>query len=119
MNWEKCQLFIESIINKYKVTPTLGGVYNGSITFIDSENKDNYIWYTVQLDIDRPAPTKKVEICTQIRKAVLFETQLTNPENTEIVFEVMTHGEGLIGEQMFSVPPLSTRTYLKIILDMN
>lgn len=73
----------------------------------------------MQLDIDRPAPTKKVEIQTQIRKPVVFETQLSNPEPQEIVFEVMTYGEGLSGDEIFVVPPFSTKTYLNKNLDMN
>ncbi len=64
----------------------------------------------MQLDIDRPAPAKKVEISTQIRKPVVFETQLSNPEPHEIIFEVMTYGDGLTGEDTFIVPALSTKT---------
>ena len=29
-----------------KVTPILGGIYNGSITFIDVNNQENYVWFT-------------------------------------------------------------------------
>ena len=42
----------------------LGGIYNGSITFIDSANKDNYTWFTVQLEIERPICSKRVDVTT-------------------------------------------------------
>lgn len=29
----------------------MGGDYNGSITFIDKNNKNNYIWFTVVMEI--------------------------------------------------------------------
>jgi hypothetical protein len=39
-----------------KVMSVLGGVYNGSITFFDSSNRNNYIWFTVMMQIERADP---------------------------------------------------------------
>jgi hypothetical protein len=63
------------------------------------------------MDIERPSPAKRVEITTQIRKPVIFEASLNNPENEEVVFEVISSGDGLIGDSYFSIPPKSQKTY--------
>lgn len=102
----------------FKVTPMLGGIYNGSITFIDSANKDNYIWFTVQLEIERPSCAKRVEVSTIIRKPVIFETILNNPETEEITFDVSIQGEGLTGELQFSIPAKSSKVYELMYLPM-
>ena len=41
------------------ITPILGGVYTGSITFYDSE--DRFIWYTVEVRIESPKPENTLE----------------------------------------------------------
>lgn len=31
----------------------MGGTYMGSITFYDSHNKSNYIWFSAEMNIER------------------------------------------------------------------
>jgi len=98
-------------VEKYKleVTPVLGGVYTGSITFYDEEGK--YIWYTVEIRTESPHPERKIPLVTQIRKAVAFDIGLENPLDERAEFEVILNGEGLIGEDTFTLLPKQSGTY--------
>lgn len=46
-----------------------------------------------------------------IRKATSAEISLSNPLNEPITFEVFYQGEGLLGDQSFSLEPKSVSTY--------
>ena len=78
------------------MTPVLSGQYTGSITFY--ETPDIYIWYTVLLNTESPKATDTIELSTQIRQALAFDINLQNPLDTQVIFEVIINGEGLIGE---------------------
>ena len=68
------------------ITPVLGGVYTGSITFYDQEER--FIWYTVEVRTDSPRPEKTIELKSFIRKAIGVEISLSNPLDEPITFEV-------------------------------
>ena len=91
------------------ITPILGGVYTGSITFYDSE--DRFIWYTVEVRTESPKPEKTLELKSYVRKAVGVDIFLENPLEDPIVFEVFINGEGLLGEPTFQVEPKRTEIY--------
>ena len=91
------------------VTPLLGGVYTASITFQDSDER--FIWYTVEVRTDSPKPESVIDMRACIRKATSAEISLSNPLNEPITFEVFYQGDGLIGDQTFSLEPKSVQTY--------
>jgi len=91
------------------MTPILGGVYTGSITFYD--NEDRFIWYTVEVRTESPKPEKTLELKSFIRKAVGVDISLENPLEDPITFEVFYNGEGLLGESAFQVEPQKTGVY--------
>ena len=59
------------------ITPILGGVYTGSITFYDQDER--FIWYTVEVKTDSPKPEKTPELKSYVRKAVGVDIALENP----------------------------------------
>jgi hypothetical protein len=67
----------------------LGGVYNGSITFFDHSNKSNYIWFTVLMQIERADPQKKIDLTSQVRKPLVVDILLYNPESVALDFNVV------------------------------
>ena len=83
------------------ITPILGGVYTGSITFYD--NEDRFIWYTVEVRTESPKPEKSLDLKSFVRKAVAVEISLDNPLREPITFEVFYNGEGLLGDTSFIV----------------
>ena len=91
------------------ITPILGGVYTGSITFYDSEER--FIWYTVEVRTESPKPEKTLELKSFVRKAVGVDISLDNPLNDPITFEVFFNGEGLLGETNFQVEQNKTGVY--------
>lgn len=56
-----------------KVTPQIGGLYTGQITFYEKENRNRFFWYTVCVNTERPRQEKTVELVSIIRKAVAFD----------------------------------------------
>lgn len=46
-----------------------------------------------------------------VRKAIALDIELTNPLNENVTYEVIFNGEGLSGEQWFSVLPDMSSTY--------
>lgn len=91
------------------ITPILGGVYTGSITFYDTEER--FIWYTVEVRTESPKPEKTLELKSFIRKAVGVDISLENPLDDPITFEVFYNGEGLLGESSFQVDPKKIGIY--------
>ena len=39
---------------QFFIRPSLGGVYGGSLTLYEHDNKDKFIWYTIVVNADRP-----------------------------------------------------------------
>lgn len=92
------------------VTPSLGGLYTGSISFYEEGETNKYIWYTVLMNTDRPKAEKTFEMTTFVRKSLSFSIDLCNPLRESVVFEVVIEGEGLSGPATFSLLPLQTST---------
>ena len=99
----------DTFIYNLSITPILGGVYTGSITFYD--NEDRFIWYTVEVWTESPKPEKTLELKSFVRKAVGVEISLENPLKEPITFEVFYNGEGLLGDTSFVVEPKRTGVY--------
>lgn len=93
------------------ITPLLGGVYTGQITFIEEDDDSKYIWYTICINTQRPRMEKIIELSAVVRKAVAFDISLRNPLKEPTSFEVSIEGEFLMGAPIFTLPPLQTATY--------
>lgn len=50
------------------------------------------------VNTERPKKEKTVELVANVRKAIAFDIELTNPLNEPVTFEVLIEGEGLIGD---------------------
>lgn len=93
------------------VTPLLGGLYTGSITFFEEDEKNKYIWYTVLVNTDRPKSEKVIEMTTVIRKAISFNIEISNPLKEEVTYEAILDGEFLVGPSSFIIGPRETKNY--------
>ena len=100
-------------IYKYNllITPVMGGVYTGSITFFEEHDKHKYIWFTVCINTDKPRSEKTVDLSTFVRKTIAFEISLTNPSKETLTYEIVIEGEGLTGETLLNILPLQTKVY--------
>jgi len=101
------------------VSPPIGGQFNGSITFTDVTNPQNYQWFTVQLQIDRSPPQQKYVLSTEIRKPVVLDIALKNKEKEPMSFTVNVDGEGLQGASEFTIAPLSDKVYELMFLPLS
>ena len=90
--------------------PLLGGTYTGSLTLSQGEGKP-YIWFTIELQVASPEPEDLLEISAVVRKAVSVEISLANPLTHAIEFDVALAGVGLLGDEVFTLPPEETRAY--------
>ena len=54
---------------------------------------------------------KMLEIQTVIRRPIVVDIEIYNPEKFDVVFDVVTAGDGLKGEKIFVVEANSSRTY--------
>jgi len=91
------------------VTPMLGGAYTGSVTFFDDTGK--YKWWTVEVHTESPKSEKTIDLTTTIRKALAFDLTIANPLNKAVTFEVLMKGEGLFGENAFTLLPNQVGVY--------
>lgn len=93
------------------VTPLLGGLYTGSITFFEEGEKNKYLWYTILVNTDRPKSEKVVELTTFIRKGVSFNIEIANPLPEMVVYEAIIDGDFLTGPTNFQIGPKQTLSY--------
>ncbi len=83
---------------KFKIIPKHAGQYLGYISFTEmsQEEKKQYYWFTIELNVARPPPIKIIELKTAIREPVQFIIELGNPlKNMTAYFDVQINGEGL------------------------
>jgi len=101
------------------INPLIGGVYTGSITFYEENDKEKYIWYTVSLEIERSCSKGELAIKSEIRRTVDCEISLFNPLDETLTFEAIIEGIGLIGDPLITINPKKTATYLLSFLPLH
>ena len=92
-----------------EVMPTLGKNYFGKISFID--NTGNYKWYTISIEAKSTFSKKKLEMKTQVRKAIYIDITIENPSREVMIFDVDYEGNYIFGEKEVRVEPRSTNDY--------
>ena len=83
------------------VNSQMGGELRGSITFTTPDGR--YLWYTVEMHSDPPPCEKHLRISAPLRKVIAVEIPIANPTNTELEFQVIITGEGLLGDDSVRV----------------
>lgn len=98
-------------VGKYalQITPNLGGIFTGSITFKDQ--KGRYYWWTIEIQTESPKAEKALDMVADVRKQCVLEVTLKNPMEINATYEVVITGEGLSGDPVFTVPANSTAEY--------
>lgn len=91
------------------ICPQLGGMYTGSITFMEPTGE--FTWYTCEIQASSPEPEQTLEIASAVRRAVSVEISLANPLDDHVEFDVDLTGAGLLGDLNFSLGPQETATY--------
>ncbi len=94
---------------KIHVTPLVGGIDMGSITFID--NEERYLWYVVELHVFSPEAAQERPMQTYVRKPIAYDFSIKNPLNEPVTFDVDIKGDGLIGESSLGIPANQTKVY--------
>lgn len=95
----------------FTVNPLIGGVYTGSITFIEEHEREKFIWFTVCIETERSKPKSMIDLHSEIRKKSLCNIELFNPLDENIEFEVILEGEGLNGNPFLSIPRKNSVVY--------
>ena len=100
-------------IYKYQliVTPLIGGIYTGSITFYEEAEKQKYIWFTVSVETERSNQRGEIEIRAEIRKSVACDIEIFNPLEENLTFEAIIEGDGLFGDPTITIQPKKTVKY--------
>ena len=70
-----------------------------------------YRWWTVEVHTESPKAEKAIDLVTIIRKAIAFDITVSNPLDKRVTFEVILNGEGLFGENAFTLLPKQTGVY--------
>jgi len=91
------------------ITPQMGGVMNGSITFTDPDGK--FQWYAVEVHAEPPDPEKRLSVRAFVRKTVAIEINIQNPLNDVVEFDVDINGLGLSGDSILAVGGRQTVIY--------
>ena len=69
-----------------QLTPQLGGVYNGSVTFVGSNQR--FLWFAVEVVATSPKPEGEVKVSAFCRKAASVQISITNPLDEVLAFDV-------------------------------
>lgn len=93
------------------VNPQLSGKLTGSLTFYTPNRQ--YLWYVVQVTVNRPPPEETLTIETEVRKGVVADILISNPKDRIVDFVVRRrHGDagapaasGLFGEDIMTLQP--------------
>lgn len=109
------EVHVDSNGGKYEfyVQSPIGGFISGSITFKD-KTSSQMVWYTVEIDVTAPVAESVIEVQTEVRKAVAIEITLDNPTHDVLDFDVLIHGDGLIGDNTFSLAPATSKLGNKV-----
>jgi len=100
------------LTGEYELTayPSSGGNYRGTITFTLPNGQ--FLWYVIEMNVDQCAPESELNISCVIRKAVVVEITINNPNSVETLeFEVSMNGNGVLGSDTISVPPGESSLY--------
>jgi hypothetical protein len=68
--------------------------------------------------IDRSVSLKTIDIHTAIRKPVVVDIEILNPEKIDLTMDVLVHGEWLKGEGFFQIKSHSTGVYELMFLPL-
>ena len=93
-----------------QISPTLGGVYAGCVTFTDQATQ-RYIWYSMELESKGQSNVQSFEISSVIRKEAFLEIPIKNPYNEHIEYHVKIQGQHISGPPIFRIQSRSTETY--------
>ena len=99
---------------EFSILCPVGGIMSGSISFSDPAS-GAMIWYTVDVEVTAPMPESTIEVTSMVRKAVAVEISLENPTKETLVFKVSIEGEGLLGDQTYSLPVGQSSSFYELI----
>jgi hypothetical protein len=91
------------------VSPVLGGIYAGCITFTD-QNK-HYIWYSMEIEYKGKKNMKQLDAHGTIRKDNPIEIEIENNISDPVEYKAMIRGEALSGPSTITIPPKSKAIY--------
>ena len=92
-----------------KIKPPRSGHHLGSVMF--SIDEKNYVWFTLDLDIQTPPATDTMRVACEVRKAVQLDITLDNPLDRDVTFMATTEGQAIFGAKSLVVPAQRSATY--------
>ncbi|ORX55852.1 hypothetical protein BCR36DRAFT_320387 [Piromyces finnis] len=106
-------IYIKAGETKYcdvKLYPKSSGIYNNSITF-SNKNMTNYVWFNVELNIEKPDPEGQILLSSDVRKAVTLVLNITNKTEKTVQYKILYKGDCLSGKKSISILPNSVYEY--------
>ena len=92
-----------------KVTPSLGGIYAGSLTITD--DRGYFWWYSMELESKGMRNMREYEVTSMVRKEAVCEIPVENKFEEDIEFNVIIRGNEIYGAMRMKLPPLSKQMY--------
>lgn len=93
----------------FSINCPVGGMMTGSITFRE-QNSEFMVWYTIEIEVTSPAAERTIEAEAEVRKAVAIEISLDNPTDKDLNFDVVIEGDGLLGDETFTLRANSSKS---------
>ena len=95
----------------FKITPLLGKVYFGRLTFINVRN-NMFKWYTIKVNSISKYNTKDpIYMCAEIRQSVYIEIEVENKSDSSTIFNVEYFGQYLLGDNQINIESKSIAKY--------
>lgn len=100
---------------KLNICPPMGGHHAGSITFSISNPDDpsiqEHVWFTIDIQAERPPPEQELVIQSIVRESSVAEITISNPLDRSITFEIIKEGKGLIGDDFLTLKANESLVY--------
>jgi len=115
------------------VRPLKRGQYDGVLAFraindtpceVDSDGEsmavddipvpsfdDYYLWYAVSINVTPAESLSTISLTCPCQQSVIFEVQVNNPTNADMVLDIDLFGHGLEGPSQITLPPCARQLY--------
>ncbi|ORX67364.1 hypothetical protein BCR32DRAFT_305805, partial [Anaeromyces robustus] len=106
-------LFVKAGETEYcdvKLFPKSIGLYQNTLTFTN-DNMTNYVWYNVELNVDKPDPEGQIVLSTDVRKSLTLVLNITNKIDKTVQYKILYKGDCLSGKKCISILPNSVYEY--------
>ncbi|XP_056412134.1 cilia- and flagella-associated protein 47 isoform X3 [Hyla sarda] len=90
----------------------LDGIQTANAGMADSKSAPYKVWFTVEINSTPTPPERTIDVTCSVFKSVGINIPITNPSMDTLHFQVLVNGDGITGDDVFSLQPKETFSYV-------